>query len=309
MIIISSLITSDTFTKHFTKATEKTEENVRQFLIDSNEDNIHDLRVAIRRLDSSFRLFPKKIRKYPKIADHRSEYKKLFSINSEIRDIDIISSKLEKYPKTKILLDTVKEVQQELKEDKLEKLRDAREIALSAYNLKSLKLDEEDIPERKLQQRFQKVVNRFANSIDQHLPIVIADMEKVKELHELRKDCKKLRYTLEVPEKAVKNQQISNLIEYLEGLQDILGSIHDSDIMLQYLRQNYSDNTSLEKVDSLRSMIQAEGKEREALFHTFVIKHGDTISDTKVTRHDPNVREETGRRIIRQITTTTTTLQ
>ena len=305
MIIVSSLLTSSSFSKHFAKATEKAERNVEQFLIDSNEENIHDLRVAIRRLDSSFRLFPKSIRKDSEISDYRSQYKKLFSINSKVRDTDIISSKLEKYPATRISLDTVNELKEGLKEDKLEKLRKAREIALSVYNLKSLQIDKGDIPEKKLQQRFQKVINRFATSIDQLLPIVISDMGKVKELHELRKDCKKMRYTLEVPADANNNKEISSLVEYLEGLQDILGSIHDSDIMLQHLRQNYSDNTSLKRVDDLQTMIEVEEKEREALFHTFVIKHGGTISDIKISRRHPNLHEEVGRRIIRQITATT----
>lgn len=305
MIIVSSLLTSSSFSKHFAKATEKAERNVEQFLIDSNEENVHDLRVAIRRLDSSFRLFPKSIRKDSEISDYRSQYKKLFSINSKVRDTDIISSKLEKYPATRISLDTVNELKEGLKEDKLEKLQKAREIALSVYNLKSLQIDKGDIPEKKLQQRFQKVINRFATSIDQLLPIVISDMGKVKELHELRKDCKKMRYTLEVPADANNNKEISSLVEYLEGLQDILGSIHDSDIMLQHLRQNYSDNTSLKRVDDLQTMIEVEEKEREALFHTFVIKHGGTISDIKISRRHPNLHEEVGRRIIRQITATT----
>lgn len=302
--MLSSLLTSGSFVKHFAKVTKKTEQNVERFLIESNEKNIHDLRVSIRRLNSSFRLFPTNIRKDLEIAEYRSQYKKLFSINSAARDDDIITSKLEKYPTTQISSVTIKDLKQGLEEDKREKLRNAREIALSVYCLNSLQLSEDDISEKKLQQRFQKVVNRFASSIDQLLPLVLSDMGKVKELHELRKDCKKLRYTLELPANAANSNEISNLIEYLEELQNILGSIHDSDIMLQYLRQNYSNNASLENIDYFQTMIELEEKEREALFHTFVIKHDGAISDTKVARHHPNSREEIGRRIIRQITAT-----
>ena len=67
MLAVSSPLTSAAFAKHFGKTEEKAKERVREFLIDSNEEAIHDIRVAIRRLDSSIRIFPNTLRNLQKL--------------------------------------------------------------------------------------------------------------------------------------------------------------------------------------------------------------------------------------------------
>jgi CHAD domain-containing protein len=149
------------------------------------------------------------------------------------------------------------------------------------YNIKPLQIDENDLTDRKLQQRFQKVVTRFAGRIDQLLPIVTSDIGKVNELHQLRKDCKKLRYTLEVLDnEARQNEVVLSLIGYLEDLQDILGSIHDCDIMIQYLKAGYSNYLiSGGEISNYHAMVQIEQEERQVLYHAFVDLHGGNIED------------------------------
>jgi hypothetical protein len=55
----------------------KMEENVKRvddrlsdYINDSNENNIHDIRTATRRLDASFTSLPKKMRRKTKISKH-----------------------------------------------------------------------------------------------------------------------------------------------------------------------------------------------------------------------------------------------
>jgi len=55
----------------------KMEENVKRvdnrlddYIKDSNENNIHDIRTATRRLDASYRSLPKKIRRKNKISKY-----------------------------------------------------------------------------------------------------------------------------------------------------------------------------------------------------------------------------------------------
>ena len=299
MLAMSSLLTSATFAKLFRKTQERARDKVREFLIDSNEEAIHDLRVSIRRLDSSLRIFPNNIRSRQKTSDYRSQYKELFKINSEIRDIDIISSKLKKY-RTRIALDRAKSLEQDLQEQRSEKLKEARENALLANNLKPLQIDKNDISDRKLQQRFQRVVTRFAGRIDQRLPIVTSDIGKVKELHELRKDCKKLRYTLEVLDsQARQNKLVLSLIEYLEDLQDVLGSIHDCDVMIQYLKAAYPDYlTSGGEISNYHAMVRIGQEERQALYHALVDLHGGNIDDED-KKGDLSLPENGGRRMIK----------
>ena len=86
-------------------------------------------------------------------------------------------------------------------------------------------------------------------------------MNKIVELHEMRKDCKKLRYMLELmPDHNNKethkmitelediqdmlgsihiqnNKETHKMITELEDIQDMLGSIHDNDTMIVYLKR------------------------------------------------------------------------
>src|SRR5215469_7032710 len=81
----------------------KMEENVKRvddrlddYIKDSNENNIHDIRTATRRLDASYMSLPKKIRRKTKIRKFVTTSKQLFKVNSQIRDCDIICEKLQK---------------------------------------------------------------------------------------------------------------------------------------------------------------------------------------------------------------------
>jgi CHAD domain-containing protein len=86
--------------------------------------------------------------------------------------------------------------------------------------------------------RYNKVVVRLRERIEPDLPIVLTNVNKIEELHELRKTCKKLRYLLELAsyQNGINNKEINAVITELEDVQDILGSIHDSDTTIAYLK-------------------------------------------------------------------------
>ena len=155
--------------------------------------------------------------------------KQLFKINSQIRDYDIIYEKLEKYSSEPIYT----ELTDSLKKRRAVKLRKARNIALSLRKLTLPKINDDDIPDKKLQQTFNKVVSKFSDRIELNLPV--QNISKTRQLQEMRKDCKKLRYILEL----LPNQsnEIAKTITELEEMQDMLGSIHDDDIMIAYLKR------------------------------------------------------------------------
>lgn len=74
---------------------------------------------------------------------------------------------------------------------------------------------------------------------------MISDGSKVEKLHTLRKDCKKLRYILELKERSTDNKQdngnnhedddLAKSIIKLEEMQDSLGEIHDYDALLSLI--------------------------------------------------------------------------
>jgi CHAD domain-containing protein len=114
------------------------------------------------------------------------------------------------------------------------KLASASKISLSLRDLHVPCVRENEIPAKQLEKRFNKVVLGLRQRIELDLPIVVTNANKIEELHELRKTCKKLRYLLELAshQNGINNKEIHALITELEDVQDILGSIHDSDMMI-----------------------------------------------------------------------------
>jgi CHAD domain-containing protein len=221
------------------------------YIKDSNETNIHDIRTAVRRLDASYKSLPKKLRRNNRMSKYMTTSKRLFKLNSKIRDYDIIGEKLQKYSSDQKYNNELADL---LKKRRETKLASARKVAMSLRERHRPHIDENDIPPKKLGARFNKLVGRLVESIELNLPIVLTNPDKIKELHELRKDCKKLRYLLElIPhqdsnsssnsssnDKDVKNSNSKNIhvmITTLEDIQDILGSIHDNDTTISFLKQ------------------------------------------------------------------------
>jgi CHAD domain-containing protein len=184
-------------------------------------------------------------------------------MNSQIRDYDIINSKLEKYS-----ADTAyTQLTESLKRRRKTKLANAIKIATSLRQLPVPYFTENDIVEKKLSRRYNKVVRRLSERMERNFPVVLTNMNKILELHEMRKDCKKLRYQLELmPDQndnnsrndkennkmitelediqdmlgsihIQNNKETHKMITELEDIQDMLGSIHDSDTMIAYLKR------------------------------------------------------------------------
>lgn len=241
---------------------------MNDYLADSNEGNIHDIRTAVRKLDASFRSLPKKVRKKNRLDNYATISKQLFKINSQIRDYDIIYGKLEKYSSEPVYT----ELTDSLKKRRVVKLRKARNIALSLRKLTLHNINEDDIPDRKLQQRFNKVVSRFGDRIELNFPVVISNISKTRQLHEMRKDCKKLRYLLELLPN--QNKEISKTITELEEIQDMLGSIHDDDIVIAYLRR-------LKRPKTIHHILDEEIAERNKKYEEFVQFCKRNLSNSK----------------------------
>jgi CHAD domain-containing protein len=210
---------------------QRVDKRVNDYLANSNEDNIHGIRTAIRRVDASFMSLPKNVRNKNRAYNYATVSKRLFKINSQLRDYDIIYGKLEKYSSEPAYT----ELTESLKKRRNAKLRKARNIALSLRKLPLPKIDEDDITDKNLQRRFNKVVSKYSDRIELNFPVVLTNASKTGQLHQMRKDCKKLRYLLELL--SDQNKETGRMITELEEMQDMLGSIHDDDIMIAYLKR------------------------------------------------------------------------
>jgi CHAD domain-containing protein len=260
-------ISTKPFVTKLQENVQKVDNRVNNYLADPNEDNIHDIRTAIRKLDASFRSLPKKVRKRTRVSNYITASKRLFKINSQIRDYDIIYGKLKKYSSDSIYA----ELTRSLEKRRDTKIRKARNVALSLKD-KSPKIDEEDILGKKLQQRFKNIVGRFSDRIELNFPIVLTNSKKVGELHEMRKDCKKLRYLLELlPDQ---NKEIQRMITELEEIQDMLGSIHDEDITIAYLKR-------IRNPRAVHYILDDEIEERNHKYEEFIQFCKGNLSDPK----------------------------
>ncbi|MFY9799574.1 MAG: CHAD domain-containing protein [Candidatus Nitrosopolaris sp.] len=257
----------------------KMEENVKRvddrlhdYINDSNENNIHDIRTATRRLDASFISLPKKIRRKTKIRKYVKTSKQLFKLNSQVRDCDIICEKLQKYSTEPIYTKLIRSFNRKRKT----KLASARKIALSLRDLPVPRVRENEIPAKQLEMRSNKVVLGLRQRIQLDLPIVVTNANNIEELHELRKTCKKLRYLLELAsyQNGINNKEIHALITELEDVQDILGSIHDSDTMIAYLRRVRHPN-------EVTNILHDEISERNKKYEDFTQFCKRSLSDTR----------------------------
>lgn len=238
---------------------QRVNNRINKYLKKPNAKQIHDVRTAIRRLDATFSTLPKKYRNGSSLSKYVLQCKELFKINSEIRDFDIINEKLQKYP-SNAQRDSIIET---LKETRNAKLETAKTVALS---LKSTDiatiLDEINVTEKELEKRYNKILSRLISDIESTFPVVLAKPLALEELHDLRIACKKLRYMLELlPDE---NKLAVQIGKSLQKLQDILGSVHDSDFTIGYLRSLPQSSKEIQEI------INMENDERRLKFEQFM---------------------------------------
>jgi CHAD domain-containing protein len=196
----------------------------------NSEKRIHDMRTSLRRLDATFLVLPKSLRK--KNRKEIDRYKEFFKANGKVRDYDVIIRRL-------AALEAPPGVMVALRKQRNQEIRNTLHLAKSLQRMTPMKLN--GISDDKLNDRVNEVLANIANKVERLLPIVLSNSTKVKDLHSLRKNCKKLRYILEVAPRNCKKKYDTIIIncinnKSLEEMQAILGAIHDSDITMEYLQ-------------------------------------------------------------------------
>ena len=265
----------------------KSERNIQRvnnklddYLKAPNEEHIHDIRTSIRRLRASYQSLPKSIRNKKKIKKFVAKSKELFSINSKVRDYDIIFEMLSEYMSSKT---APKHEQQQLSQSSraisnllksLETVRnreltESKTLAVELRKLSVPKLGDNNIniSKKKLKKRFNNVVGKLANTIEKNYPVVLSSSKRLIELHEMRKDCKKLRYLLELLpiDTDVKNQdkdKVSQLIDELEKVQDMLGTIHDYDTTIAYIKKHVENHSKYRSLDNIVKYVYEDRRKK-----------------------------------------------
>ena len=244
------------FLKKFKKIIAKFSDILQDYIKNPNDENIHDIRVTIRRLETAYEVLPKSVRKSEKMKNYVKQAKLLFKLNAKIRDYDIIYAKMEsRYKDQTYDLVTV------LRNSRIEKLHSANEVALKILNEATPKISDNMIKKSKLNIRYFKVLGKIELNIQKNTIIALGDEKKIEELHRLRKAFKKLRYSLELASNKGKTVQI---LKDLKKIQEMLGDIHDSDIIIDYIR-------NIEQNSKYLAIIESEVLERSKKYQAFVI--------------------------------------
>src|SRR5215831_2257925 len=278
-------IGSKTFLNKSERNIQRVNNKLDDYLKDPNEEQIHDIRTATRRLRATYQTLPKVFRNKRKLMEFVAKSKVLFSLNSKIRDYDIILEMLSKY--TEEMTSPKREQQQvshssqaisniskSLETLRNRRLTEAKTLAVELRKLAVPKLDINKInrSEKMLRKRFSSEVGGLADSIEKNYPVVLSSPKRLAELHEMRKDCKKLRYLLELLSvdangKDQGKEKVSQLIEELEKVQDMLGTIHDYDTTVAYL-EKYLENHPKDR-SSLRNIVKYLHEDRQKKFEKF----------------------------------------
>ncbi|MFZ0184178.1 MAG: CHAD domain-containing protein [Nitrosotalea sp.] len=252
----------ESFVGKFKKIQEKFYQQLQDYIKKPSDENIHDIRVAIRRLETAYKILPKNLRKKGKNTNYVKQAKTLFKLNAKIRDYDIICAKMESKYK-----DQTYDLVVSLKKSRIEKLHSANEIALKILHASTPKISVNMIKKSKLNKRYFKILGKIELNIQKNTIIALGDEKKIEELHMLRKDFKKLRYSFEL---ASSKGKIVQILKNLKEIQDMLGDIHDSDIIIDNLR-------SIEQNSKYLGIIESEVLERRKKYNSFV----DAFKKTK----------------------------
>jgi hypothetical protein len=129
-------------------------------------------------------------------------------------------------------------------------------------------------PERRIRPNARKVLKVRIAEVYSYDGLV-ADPENVRELHDMRIACKRLRYLLEIFGIAFPGD-LTPFVEEVRGLQDLLGDIHDCDVQVPMLEEHLSWLEDREAAAAQRLVAVAAGRRRgtdgqpsEAAFRAF----------------------------------------
>jgi CHAD domain-containing protein len=227
----------ESFLQMFSEQLEKSYRRLTVYVDDPSVDNVHDLRVSVRRINTIGQILPKQFQK-KKIKKFIKKYIIFFKANSKIRDYDILFEKLSTYgfsdPKF------IKYLEKQRKKELVNTLNQATAL---------LKLEIPNISKKsnfidKINVNFDKQCLDLVLEIQTNLPIIIHDETKIKKLHAMRKTVKKLRYLLDL----LAEESISILVGHLKQLQLLLGDIHDNDMSISFFEKKAKKFNLLEPI-------------------------------------------------------------
>jgi CHAD domain-containing protein len=214
------------FLKRYGQRTEGLLKLARKHPEQLSADEVHDLRVATRRVQVLCRLLPKEVRKTSGYDRFVAALRQVLKATSRVRDLDTLALTLKG---ARVVLPPEKA--QALTRERAERLRRASPAIDGILGVSPPVVAKSKLDGKKISKRHGKRARRHAAALHGLLAEVLADESRADELHALRKEAKKLRYLLEL------SDGHSPDLELLVKWQEALGEIHDLDVAIDYLRR------------------------------------------------------------------------
>ncbi len=227
-------------------------------------ETVHDLRVAIRRCRSLASVM-EEVDPDPAWPEMRKAARKLFRELGELRDAHVMESWIKKFG------EKLGPSQESLRDRLLNSLKTEEKELTEAAQRAAAKFDEKTWKqfERTLRQRARIVpigslaaeclaLERFEEAKELHNRAMRTD--KPKPWHELRIGLKKFRYTVE----SLLPEHYAAWGEKLKRLQDVLGDVHDFDVLS-------------EMIDEAKTAVASEAETANAWQEKISIEHRERI--------------------------------
>ncbi len=234
-------------------------------------EDVHDMRVATRKMRSLFRLLDAYYKRNT-IRDYKTELRHLASTLGTVRDLDVLIDDIRTYQAT------LNAPQQADLQQAVDELDNQREV---------VRHDLVEALDSRLYNRFIKGFSKFltvsgeeakSTSKDEVVPVqvrhilpimiyqrvaavraydsVLVDAD-APTLHALRIELKRLRYTLSLFSEVL-GPQVVDYIEEVKGLQDCLGHMNDAVVARSYLSDFLKDSHLAALTDYISSIEEKE---------------------------------------------------
>lgn len=240
-------LTPKSFAEQLLSTSKRLSSKVDSLISDPSAENVHDTRTTIRRAQALFRLLPKNLRRKGKAARFLKSSKRVFRATSQIRDIDVTEVKLkqfETYTGFPEFFGLQKEKRVSLLRSGTKSFQTLKRTTIPRFKLSQ-------ISDSKLSRRENKVVGKLQVQLKSQVAIILGNPTE-EQLHDFRKACKMLRYTLEVDSR--KNKEGLAL---LKKMQEIFGTLLDNYTSLRYLSESSLGNSAKPIVEKLTSENEA----------------------------------------------------
>ena len=218
---------------------------------------LHDMRVATRRMRAALRVFSEFLDSKD-MRPFAADLGKIGRILGSVRDLDVFRQKTEPFfaPQTadtperdaSALWQAWEQTYSVARQTMLEYLDDpeyrqfktafARFLREPGAGARSLYSRKHPVVPHKLRHVIPIVVYRRWANIRAYDDVIAGPDVAIETLHQLRIDCKRLRYTLEFFQ-AVLGRNAQKMIEALKQIQDHLGDLQDTQVAVETVREYF----------------------------------------------------------------------